>query len=56
MKFKYFNDTGREVRIHPATFIHGCSGSDEPIKPLEERLFLLPEGTYPKCIFVFKKK
>jgi hypothetical protein len=35
------------VSIHPATFIHGCNGSDEPIKPFEERLFLLPEGTYP---------
>ncbi|MBA2876377.1 hypothetical protein [Thermaerobacillus caldiproteolyticus] len=47
MKFVYLNDTGRIVNIHPATFIHGCSASDAPIEPLEERLFVLPEGTYP---------
>lgn len=47
MKFKYYNDTGRIVSIHPATFIHGCQGDETPIKPLEERLFILPEGTYP---------
>jgi hypothetical protein len=47
MKFIYFNDTGRAVSIHPATFTHGCSGSEEPIKPLEEGLFVLPKGTFP---------
>lgn len=47
MKFVYFNDTGKVVRIHPATFAHGCEGSSEPIQPLEEREFTLPEGTYP---------
>ncbi|MHA4265462.1 hypothetical protein CN912_11985 [Bacillus cereus] len=47
MKFKYYNDTGRTVYIHPATFIHGCKGDETPIRPLEERLFILPEGTYP---------
>lgn len=47
MKFKYYNDTERVVYIHPATFIHGCKGDEAPIKPLEERLFILPEGTYP---------
>lgn len=47
MKFKYFNDTGRIVSIHPATFIHGCKGDSNPIEPLEERLFILPENTYP---------
>lgn len=47
MKFKYYNDTGRTLYIHPATFIHGCKGDEAPIKPLEERLLILPEGTYP---------
>jgi hypothetical protein len=47
MKFIYFNDTGRKVNIHPATFLHGCTGSSEPIKPLEQRVFELPEDTFP---------
>ncbi len=47
MKFIYYNDTGRIVNVHSATFIHGCTGSREPIKPLEERVFELPEGTFP---------
>ncbi|MDQ0273873.1 hypothetical protein [Cytobacillus purgationiresistens] len=47
MNFIYFNDTGRMVSIHPATFSHGCTGSREPIQHLEERLFELPEGTFP---------
>jgi hypothetical protein len=47
MKFIYFNDTGRIVSIHPATFLHGCIGSSEPIKHLEQRVFELPEGTFP---------
>ncbi|MDN3019923.1 hypothetical protein PH210_27660 [Paenibacillus sp. BSR1-1] len=47
MKFIYFNDTGRQVNIHSATFSHGCTGSSEPIKPLEQRVFELPEGTFP---------
>ena len=47
MKFVYFNDTGRIVSIHPATFVHGCQGSREPIAPLEQRVFILPDGTYP---------
>lgn len=46
VKFLFFNDTGRMVRIHPATFTHGCQGDKTAILPLEERLFLLPEGTY----------
>jgi hypothetical protein len=47
MKFIYFNDTGRKVIIHPATFSHGCTGSSEPIKHLEQRVFELPEDTFP---------
>lgn len=47
MKFIYFNDTGRIVNIHPATFVHGCTSSSEPIKNLEQRVFELPEGTFP---------
>ncbi|UQZ74818.1 hypothetical protein C2I17_09705 [Niallia circulans] len=45
MKFVFFNDTGRLVKIHPATF-HGCITKKEPIKHLEEREFILPEGTF----------
>ena len=47
MKFVYFNDTKRVVNIHPATFLKGCIGSKEPIQPLEERVFKLPEKTFP---------
>jgi len=47
LKFKYYNDTNRIVNIHPATFAHGCTGNQEPIRPLEERTFILPKGTYP---------
>lgn len=47
MKFLFFNDTGRTVRIHPATYIHCCQAERTPIEPLEERLFVLPQGTFP---------
>ncbi|KQL19084.1 hypothetical protein [Cytobacillus solani] len=47
MKLIYFNDTGRFVRIHPATLGHGCIVSKDPIKPLETREFLLPKDTIP---------
>lgn len=47
MKIVYFNDTGMEINIHPGTLSHGTQTSTEPIKPLEERVFELPEGTYP---------
>ena len=47
MKIVYFNDTGKEIKIHPGTLSHGTQTSTEPIKPLEERVFELPEGTYP---------
>lgn len=47
MKFKFFNDTGRIVSIHPASFLHGCQAKNSPISPLEERIFILPAGTYP---------
>lgn len=40
MQFRFFNDTGRVVRIHPATLHHGCQGEKTPIKPSEDRLFL----------------
>jgi hypothetical protein len=46
-KFSYFNDTGREVNIHPATEGHGTTCDMSVIKPLEIREFHLPEGTYP---------
>jgi hypothetical protein len=47
MKFVYFNDTGREVGIHPATKEHGTMCEIRKILPLEERTFLLPPNTYP---------
>lgn len=47
MKFIYFNDTGREVSIHPRTNISGIKCDINKIKHLEERTFYLPEGTYP---------
>ena len=47
MKFIYFNDTGRLVTIHPATFLYGCIGVETPINPGEQRLFTLPKNTYP---------
>lgn len=47
MKFEFFNDTGRVVSIHPATFTHGCIGDESPIQPLELRTFRLPKNTYP---------
>ncbi|QHE52767.1 hypothetical protein [Pontibacillus sp. HMF3514] len=47
MKFKYYNDTGREVSIHPGTEMNGIRCSMDLIKPHEERTFYLPENTYP---------
>ncbi|ULL13985.1 hypothetical protein DVH26_05705 [Paenibacillus sp. H1-7] len=47
MKFVYYNDTGRIVKIHPASVLHGCDVDESPIQPLEERVFLLPANTYP---------
>lgn len=47
MKFKFFNDTGREVNIHPATQMNGCQCEISKIKQLEIRTFILPDGTYP---------
>lgn len=48
MKFKFHNDTGRIVTIHSATYIQGCCiDNRDAIMPLEDRLFILPDGTYP---------
>lgn len=48
MKFVYYNDTGREIGIHPATKEHGTKCDMSTIQPLEERTFILPdEYTYP---------
>ena len=47
MKIVYYNDTGREVRIHSATEEYGVMGEMTPIMPLEERTFHLPVDTYP---------
>lgn len=48
MKFVFFNDTGRIVDLHPALALNNdieCDPSE--IKPLEERIFIMPDGTYP---------
>jgi len=47
VKFVFYNDTGRMVYVHPATFIHGCKGNETPIQLLEVREFELPVKTYP---------
>lgn len=47
MKFVFFNDTGREVSLHPATFDQGMKCNKSTIIPLEEREFIFPENTYP---------
>lgn len=46
-KLKFFNDTGREVNIHPATELHGCEADMSPIGPEQTRVFSFPEGTSP---------
>jgi hypothetical protein len=46
MKLLYFNDTGRLVRVHPATLLQGCLVNKEPIRPLEERENLYYQMTH----------
>ncbi|MFS0819563.1 hypothetical protein ABC382_22095 [Lysinibacillus sp. 1P01SD] len=46
MKIVYFNDTGREISIYPATEVHGTKCDMPTIYPLDERT-ILPENTYP---------
>lgn len=45
-KLKFYNDTKRDVSVHPATVIQGVECDDSVIKPNEIREFILPEGTY----------
>ncbi|MFC4323195.1 hypothetical protein [Litchfieldia salsa] len=47
MKFVYYNDTGREISIHPATELSGIKCDMTIIQPLEERTFYLPLNTFP---------
>jgi len=47
MQLIFFNDTRILVRIHPATMSHGCKVEKGPIKHLEQRLFELPEDSFP---------
>lgn len=47
MRFVFHNDTGRIVKIHPATESHGIKCDMGDIKPLEARFFYLPDKTYP---------
>lgn len=46
-KFVYFNDTRKSVSIHTATKEHGVQCDMSDIKPLEERMFILPNNTSP---------
>jgi hypothetical protein len=49
-KFTFFNDTGKRMHIHPATFNSGVTtnnGNDNVIYTLEVVVFTLPEGTTP---------
>lgn len=48
MKVTLFNDTGRDMHIHPATFAHGtvCENHTD-IYPVETREFEVPDGTEP---------
>lgn len=45
--FIFYNDTNKEVRVHPATEMHGCTWDMSVIEHLEERIFHLPAGTIP---------
>ncbi len=45
-KFVYYNDTKKEIKIHPATEIHGAICDMSVIKPFEQREFEIPEGAY----------
>lgn len=45
-KFVFFNDTNKDISIHFATKEHGTICDMSNIKPLEEREFILPEGSY----------
>lgn len=47
MLFKFYNDTGRLISIHPGTEISGVKCEMDNIKQEEVRVFHLPEGTYP---------
>lgn len=47
MKFVFFNDTGRDISMHPATFNQGIKCNKSIIVPLEERELILPENTHP---------
>lgn len=50
MKFVYFNDTRKQVYIHPATFDAGVWTSFDDkhvIAPLETQTFYMLEGNYP---------
>jgi hypothetical protein len=47
VKFVFYNDTGKPVSIHPSTVASGCKCDESDIQPLQERIFELPDGTFP---------
>lgn len=48
MQLIYYNDTGRDVLIHSATYAYGCTADRDIIRPSERCLFTLPEGVIPE--------
>lgn len=48
MQLIYYNDTGRDVLIHPATYVYGCTADRDIIRPSERCFFTLPEGVTPE--------
>lgn len=44
MQLIYYNDTGRDVLIHPATYVYGCTADRDIIRPSERCLITLPEA------------
>jgi hypothetical protein len=43
----FYNDTGRNINIHPGTAIHGIACDMDVIKPREKRKFKAPQGVLP---------
>lgn len=45
MKFVFFNDTGKEISIHPGSVAHNCENNR--IQHLQKAIFEVPEGCTP---------
>lgn len=42
-KIQFYNDSGKEIRIHPGTKVHGIVVDMNPIKHGEVRVFESPD-------------